>query len=378
MGTRCRRSPWRGPCGDAASVGRPGGALPCHRTLQAAQGPRQGTGTRPQAVERGVQVADAATDRAAGWAEVVVMLPPPAAEKGSGAPAADLLSAFLFDLGTPGLCEEEGRLVAYFPDDAELPARVAAAAHYAARLLGREPGIAVRPVPAVDWVETWKRQVTATEVAPGIVVAPTWEARAGRPGEVVVRLDPGMAFGTGSHPSTRLCLAALADLAAERRPIGAVLDIGTGSGILAIAAAKLGARRVLAIDTDPVAAGVARANVVQNEVETIVQVETGDVDRVTGEFDLILANILAAPLVSMAPALTARLAPGGAVVLSGLLAEEADGVAAAYEALGLVEARRLREAEWTAVVAVSPLPRPGHAAKLRLAGTPARDGRPHG
>ncbi len=301
-------------------------------------------------------MADATTGRAAGWAEVVVALPPAAAAPESGGvPAADLLAAFLFELGTPGLCEQEGRLVAYFPADGGLPARLKAAARYAAQLLGGEPAIAVRPVPAVDWVEAWKRQVTATEVAPGIVVAPTWEARAGRTGEIVIRLDPGMAFGTGSHASTRLCLAALADLASRRRPLGTVLDVGTGSGILAVVAAKLGARCVLAVDTDPVAAEVARANVAQNDVATIVRVETGGIERAAGEFDLILANILAAPLIAMAPALTARLAPGGTVVLSGLLAEEAPDVAAAYEAAGLVESRRLREAEWAAVVAVSPL-----------------------
>ncbi len=280
-----------------------------------------------------------------GWAEVTVALP-----RRADPAAVEVTCAFLFDLGTSGLQEEDSRLLAYFPDDAALPDRVAAAVEQARRLLGPEAAVTTRPLPPVDWAEAWKRDVKATEVAPGIVVAPTWDPYAGRPGEVVIRLDPGMAFGTGTHPSTGLCLQALA----ERRPSGDVLDLGTGSGILAIAAAKLGARRVLAVDVDPVATDVARANVVQNGVGAAVQVVTGDLAAAPGPFDLVLANILAAPLIAMAPSLAGRLAASGAAVLSGLLADEAAGVAAAYEAEGLTRVALLKEAEWAALVLAGP------------------------
>ncbi len=280
-----------------------------------------------------------------GWAEVTVALP-----TGANPSAVEATCAFLFDLGAPGLEEQDSRLLAYFPDDAALPDRVAATARHAARLLGSEAAVTSRPLPPVDWAEAWKREVKATEVAPGIVVAPTWDPYAGRPDEVVIRLDPGMAFGTGTHPSTRLCLQALAEL----RPEGEILDLGTGSGILAIAAAKLGARRVLALDVDPVATDVARANVVQNGVGAVVRVATGDLSAAPGPFDLVLANILAAPLIATAPALAGRLAPSGAAVLSGLLADEAAGVAAAYEAEGLTRVALLEEAEWAALVLTRP------------------------
>ncbi len=282
------------------------------------------------------------------WAGVVVT-----------APSADLpgetlevLGALLMALGAAGLEETQAGLTAYFPVDAHLEARVAAAALHAARLLGAGASVERRPVPAVDWVETWKREVRAMPVAPGMVVAPTWDPYVARNGEVAIRLDPGMAFGTGSHPSTRLCLAALA----ARPPRGAaVLDLGTGSGILAIAAARLGARRVLAVDNDPVAAAVAAENVALNQVGEVVDVRTGDLAVCEGAFDVLIANILAAPLVQMAEGIVARVRAGGAVILSGLLATEADGVAAAYGRAGLALENSPRERdgsglEWAALV----------------------------
>lgn len=284
------------------------------------------------------------------WAEVTVTLPATAPAAGGIEPV-EALSALLLSLGAAGLQEEDGRLLAYFPHDAALGGRVEAATAHAARLLGEGAAVAARPLPDVDYVEAWKRGVRATPVAPGIVVAPTWDPYVERPGEVVIRLDPGMAFGTGAHGSTRLCLGVLA----ARRPSGPVLDLGTGSGILAIAAARLGARRVVAADIDPVATQVARDNVALNRVEDRVEVVTGGIDLVAGRFDAIVANILAGPLLEMAGAVAARLAPRGLVVLAGLLAREAGRVAAAYAAHGLreVERRLERESEaleWAALV----------------------------
>jgi ribosomal protein L11 methyltransferase len=183
----------------------------------------------------------------------------------------------------------------------------------------------------------------------------------------VIRLDPGMAFGTGLHASTRLCLEALV----ERPPAGrSVLDLGTGSGILAIAAARLGAAQVLALDIDPVATRVAAENVAQNGVEGQVTVATGAIDAAAGPYDAIVANILAEPLVRLAPAIVGRLAPRGLVVLAGLLAAEADGVARAYTALGLREVARPREVEsptleWAALVLQRTGEAPGRLGRAR-------------
>lgn len=284
----------------------------------------------------------------ADWACVAVTLP------GDGVPeeALDALGGLLIALGAAGLEEGEARLTAYFPVDRHLDDRVAAARAHATRLLGPGASVERQPVPQVDWVETWKREVRASVVAPGIVVAPTWDPYTARDGEVVIRLDPGMAFGTGSHASTRLCLAALA----ARPPRGLeVLDLGTGSGILAVAAARLGARRVLAADIDPVATAVAEENVALNEVDEVVEVVTGDLSAASGAFDLVIANILAGPLVQMAAGIAARVRPGGVVVLSGLLGSEAEPVAAAYRAVGLDLRERLGETDasglaWAALV----------------------------
>lgn len=284
----------------------------------------------------------------AAWAGIVVTLPP----SRPSPDAVEVLGALLVSLGATGLEEEESRLTAYFPVDADLEARAAAAAAHATRLLGRDAAVERRAVPPVDWVETWRREVRATAVVPGIVVAPTWERYQPSNGEAVIRLDPGMAFGTGSHASTRLCLAALA----ARPPRGLeVLDLGTGSGILAIAAARLGARRVTAVDLDPIATAAAEANVALNEVADRVRVATGDLAVAPGPFDLVLANILAGPLVQMAGDLSARLGREGLVTLSGLLAAEAPDVAAAYVRAGLTLVESPRETdesglEWAALV----------------------------
>jgi ribosomal protein L11 methyltransferase len=159
-------------------------------------------------------------------------------------------------------------------------------------------------------------------------------------------LDPGMAFGTGTHPTTSLCLAALSDLLAAR-PGARVLDVGTGSGLLAIAARKLGAGVVAGNDNDPVAVQVARENAALNGVA--LELNERDVGEQHGPFELVLANILANTLVALAPALAAQLAPGGVVLLSGILTPQEEEVRAAYLEAGLVPlpGGDRRDGEWS-------------------------------
>jgi ribosomal protein L11 methyltransferase len=182
-----------------------------------------------------------------------------------------------------------------------------------------------------DWGEAWKRGLGAFAVG-RVFVRPSWVAEVAPPGCVEVVLDPGMAFGTGTHPTTALCLRGLSALLGER-PSAAVLDVGTGSGLLAIAARKLGAARVAANDVDPVAVAVAAENAARNGVR--LELTTRPVGAIPGTFDLVVANILANTLIELAPSIAAKVAPGGTLLLSGLLAGQEEEVRAAYLAAGL-------------------------------------------
>ena len=176
-----------------------------------------------------------------------------------------------------------------------------------------------------DWVRQSQSQFGPTRISERLWIVPSWHAP---PDEeaVVVRLDPGIAFGTGTHPTTRLCLAWL-DTALL--PGASVLDYGCGSGILAIAAAKLGAGTVVGVDIDPQALAAARANSRANDVDASYT-DLDGLSQSTITFDVVLANILSNPLKLLAPALAARTAPRGSLVLSGVLARQADEVIAAY------------------------------------------------
>lgn len=203
----------------------------------------------------------------------------------------------------------------------------------------------VEEVPDQDWGEAWKQGLTPLAIGRAFV-RPSWIAAETPPGMAEIVLDPGMAFGTGTHPTTSLCLAALSDLLAAR-PGARVLDVGTGSGLLAIAARKLGAGAVTGNDNDPVAVRVARENAALNGVE--LDLNERDVGGQRGPFDLVLANILANTLVELAPALAAQLAPGGVVLLSGILTPQEAEVRAAYLAAGLspLPGGDRRDGEWS-------------------------------
>jgi ribosomal protein L11 methyltransferase len=161
---------------------------------------------------------------------------------------------------------------------------------------------------------------------------------------VEVVLDPGMAFGTGTHPTTALCLAALGERVGAR-PGLSVLDVGTGSGLLAIAAKRLGAGRVVASDVDPEALRVARENAESNGVA--LEVTGADVHQIEGPFDLVVANILANTLVELAASLTAQVAPGGRLLLSGILGSQEDEVGRPFLDAGLLPEEVRRDGEWS-------------------------------
>ena len=199
-----------------------------------------------------------------------------------------------------------------------------------------------------DWAETWKEFFHTEKIGARTVIKPTWEEYEAKAGEIVVELDPGAAFGTGQHATTSLCIRALEDLV---RPGMTVFDVGTGSGVLAIVAAKLGAKRVEAVDFDPVAVRVARENVRQNGAEDIVRTERSDLLKsVAGKADLIIANIIADIIIRLFDQLDRHLAPGGILLASGIIDDRIDDVEQAAKEHGFTVLDMTCEKEWAAMI----------------------------
>ena len=207
--------------------------------------------------------------------------------------------------------------------------------------------ISLRPVEAAGWEEAWKTYYRPVRIG-RVVVVPSWLAWQPEGEEVTIRLDPGLAFGAGTHPTTQQSLLLLQE---ALRPGDYVLDLGTGSGILAIAAAALGAGTVLGRDLDPVAVEVARANVAANGFEGRVRIEEGDLlAGLEEDFDLVLANLTAGLHLELLPSLPRRLAPGGRAVLAGIVAGRREEVMAAAEATGFETVKEIGAGEWVALL----------------------------
>ncbi|HNW59721.1 MAG TPA: 50S ribosomal protein L11 methyltransferase [bacterium] len=259
----------------------------------------------------------------------------------------EALASFLFDLGAAGVEEQEGGLTAYFADgrtDLLEPIR---------RYLGElaELGYPVQPdgitcaeIADRDWNAEWKKSYTGFEISARIYIKPTWEAPPARLYPCLIEIDPEMAFGTGTHSTTRVCLRLLE---AGLRPGARVLDIGTGTGILAIAAAKLGAGPIVAFDVDPVAAATARRNAVANGVHTGLDIFAGELaDLPPQPFDLVLANIQRNVIVKMLPELRRRFPADTEFIFSGILGEEETLFSDALAAAGFILLEIRHDEEW--------------------------------
>jgi ribosomal protein L11 methyltransferase len=212
------------------------------------------------------------------------------------------------------------------------------------------PGrITVAKVRREDWAESWKRHFRPLEVGGKLLVRPSWSRRRARRGEVEVVLDPGLSFGTGQHATTSFCLRELVRLRNPKAP-QSLLDAGTGSGILAIAAAKLGYAPVEAFDFDPDAVRVARENAEVNGVSLQLKLSQADLTRlplrVKQPFDVVCANLISDLLMAESRRLLARVRPGGALILAGILREQFDSVRAHFEKCGLHLVRTRGEREW--------------------------------
>lgn len=209
--------------------------------------------------------------------------------------------------------------------------------------------VAIGRVRREDWAESWKRHFHPLEISPVLLIKPGWSRRKPRRGQAVVVLDPGLSFGTGQHPTTSFCLGEIA----RNRKAGtrqSFLDIGTGSGILAIAAAKLGYQPVRAFDFDPAAVRVAKANARRNRMEHRVKLTRGDITRLplkpARPYDLVCANLMAPLLIAEKQRIVNRVKPGGTLVLAGILAEEFATVERAYGQLQWRRVSRRGEREW--------------------------------
>ena len=200
-----------------------------------------------------------------------------------------------------------------------------------------------------DWSECWKQYYKPFRAGKRLVIKPSWENWEKQPGDLIIELDPGMAFGTGTHETTAMCV----ELIEKHYRGGKVLDVGTGSGILAIAAARLGATDVLGVDIDPMAVRVARENVEKNGLSAVIDIREGDLVAGLGDVrcDFAVANILADVIALLAGPLKKHLVPGAQFVCSGILKEREDDVKAVLEKNGYRLFDRLQKGDWVALAA---------------------------
>ena len=277
---------------------------------------------------------------------------------------ADPVAELLIRLAPEGVAVEQDpaaldgavRLRAWLPNDQALPSRQRALEEGLWHLSQIQPipQPTFRAIPEVSWSDAWRDLHHPLPVGARLVVLPPW-AQAPEGSRLPICIEPGMAFGTGSHPTTRHCLEALETLL---RPGALAADLGCGSGILSIAAAKLGARRVLAYDTDPAAVAAALENAVRNSVEGLVQVEQGSLAQLRaypavqqGELEMLVANIHAGALEQLlSQGLGDCVAPAGIVVLSGILEEQAEPLVASAAAGGLALQEIRSEGDWRTLI----------------------------
>ncbi|MDQ5987871.1 MAG: Ribosomal protein L11 methyltransferase [Syntrophus sp. SKADARSKE-3] len=287
----------------------------------------------------------------------------------------DAVSNFMTEIGALGVYEEslepqdgsdfaesrpeaaepltEETIKAYLLKDNRLNHRLAsldAYIHSLGSLFPDHPRVAytIQIVNDADWAEGWKKYFKPIRVTKNIIIKPTWERYAAVGHDIVIEMDPGMAFGTGQHASTRMCLEALENIILHEKTAqpGNVLDIGSGTGILGIAAAKLGAKKVTCIDIDPLATEISLENIKINHVEDRVEALTQDVSALDGAFDLIVANLTAKVLIKQRSHIISLLSEGGFLIISGIIEQNREDIETHFLADPFVSPKTLTEKEW--------------------------------
>lgn len=210
-----------------------------------------------------------------------------------------------------------------------------------------EPGASVVEA---DWAHDWRQNFTSFHIGNKLLVRPSWEPAPDTHGEAVIEIDPGMAFGTGTHATTRLCLEVITDLISKEGTGLRLLDVGTGSGILAIGAAALGCSQIVATDIDPSACSIARENAAKNSCSDQILITDEPLETLDGTFDLIVANILAEENIRLKDAFMGHLAGDGWLILSGILQEKTELVSRAFAGRELEPVARHQMDEWVCLV----------------------------
>lgn len=278
--------------------------------------------------------------------------------------ASDAVANYLFECDATGIEIRDSlspnspsvTLISYFPTDDLIGEQVQDLREFLANLIDagidtHPASVALKSIEENNWSEQWRSAFPPQKIGKHLVIAPTWDDIVPEPSEVLIRLDPGMAFGTGQHATTQLALELLE---AAIKDSDVVADIGTGSGILAIAAAKLGAKQVDAVDLDTTTIPIAKNNIQLNEVESVIRLHQGDglngLER--QKYPLIVANILTKVILPMIPQCPKFLEPAGQLILSGILVQEVSQVETQLRATGfrVVEVRQLKESHESAQI----------------------------
>jgi len=274
----------------------------------------------------------------------------------------EAVSSFLIEQGSPGVIQEEllgpahrkkERIIAYFPNARGFRAKGEKIRSFLSSVSQLHPGSFTfhhRVIKEEKWAENWKSNFKPLRITPRLVVKPPWGKYVRQKGQLVIEIDPGMAFGTGTHPSTQMCLQALEEIVRSSSPFPSMLDVGTGSGILAIAARKLGVGRALAVDIDPVAIGWARKNASVNHINRGIEFRVGSPDGLRQKFDIIVANLLPQELLKVAPFLPKRMSSRGTLVISGLLRGQENEIVSALAEQGLEILRSRKSRGWACLV----------------------------
>lgn len=256
----------------------------------------------------------------------------------------DPLANFLIELGSNGVIVDEDisdpltkkiksdrkdhkRILAYLKKDKQSQQKIHSFDRYLKSLikihsLKDSPQIKIKITAEEDWSKKWQQFFTTTRIGKHIIIKPSWELFLPEEGDIIIEMDPGMAFGTGTHPTTRMCLEITENLILNAtEAIGSMLDVGIGSGILSIAAAKMGIKRTVGIDIDPIALRYAKQNIEKNHVIDRIEVRETSLKKMEGKFDLVVANILSDVLIKMRKELYSHLGDNGILILSGILDE---------------------------------------------------------
>ncbi len=266
-------------------------------------------------------------------------------------PVQDTISSFLVEQGSTGIVCGDRSLRAFFPGTADGTALRPLVRRYLRGLRDIFPDGLVgrtrwRVIAEKNWHDAWRGYFKPQRIGRSFIVAPPW-IRPKEDGRHLIFIEPAMAFGTGTHETTRCCLELIDQICAEKSP-GKALDVGTGSGILAIGMARLGVREVLALDNDPVALNAARANLQLNGIDGAVTLSDASVGRLRRRFPLVVANIILETLLEMAGPLTRRVDARGSLILSGLLHDHVPAVRRRFHGFRLV--RRKDRKEWSTLL----------------------------